>query len=193
MLSAASGGARGADAGAAQPDLPLRHRPAAVGARGAGCRRAVNNTIAWIRNDGIRAERDRPATLGGRIANNILTGIDSCALFYSGAPSATADYNLYHGNALNQCGSAAAGANDRSGPPRFVGAYDFRLQEASAARDLGNNSDQPQVPIVLVLVPTPDYDQRAGRVGSTVDIGAHEFSYDGSFVHHTLPTNVSGS
>ncbi len=152
---------------------------------------AVNNTIAWIRNDGIRVERIAPATLGGRIANNILTGIESCALFYTGAPSATADYNLYNANALNQCGSASAGANDRSGPPRFVGAYDFRLQEASAARDLGNNSDQPQVPIVLVLVPTPDYDQRAGRVGSTVDIGAHEFSYDGSFVHHTLPTNVS--
>lgn len=152
---------------------------------------AVNNTIAWIRNDGTRVERIAPATLGGRIANNILTGIESCALFFSGAPSATADYNLYNANALNQCGSATAGANDKSGLPRFVGAYDFRLQDASAARDAGNNSDQPQVPILLVLVPTPDYDQRAGRVGGTVDIGAHEFSYDGSFAHHTDATNVS--
>ena len=162
----------------------------AQGALDAGVR---NNTIAWIRNDGIRVERVAPATLGGRIANNILTGIDSCALFYSGAPSATADYNLYQGNALNQCGSAAAGANDRSGNPRFVGAYDFRLQETSPARDVGSNNDQPQVPILLVLVPTPDYDQRAGRVGGTVDIGAHEFSYDGSFAHDTLPINVSGN
>lgn len=154
---------------------------------------AVNNTIAWNRNDGIRAERVAPAPLGGRIANNILTGIESCALFFSGAPGATADYNLYHANALNHCGSAAAGANDRSGNPRFVGAYDFRLQESSPAINVGSNSDQPQVPIVLVLVPTPDYDQRAGRVGGTVDIGAHEFSYDGSFAHDTSPVNVSGN
>lgn len=152
----------------------------------------VNNTIAWIRNDGIRVERSGAATLSGRVANNILTGIESCALFYSGAPTATADYNLYNANALNQCGSAVAGANDRSGPPRFVGAYDFRLQDGSAARDVGSNADQPQVPIVLVLVPIPDYDQRAGRVGATVDIGAHEFSYDASFVHHTTASNVSG-
>ncbi len=152
-----------------------------------------NNSIAWNRNDGIRAERVGAATLIGRIANNILTGIDSCALAYSGAPTATADFNLYHANALNQCGDASAGANDRSGNPRFVGAYDFRLQESSPARDVGSNADQPQVPILVVLVPTPDYDLRAGRVGGTVDIGAHEFSYDGSFAHDTLPTNVSGN
>jgi hypothetical protein len=41
-------------------------------------------------------------------------------------------------------------------------------------------------------VPTPDYDQRAGRVGGTVDIGAHEFSFDGSFAHDTVAANVSG-
>lgn len=153
----------------------------------------VNNTLAWIRSDGVRLERSAGFTLGGRIANNIYTQIGACALNYSGsAPTASADYNLYRNNFSNQCGGATAGANDRNGDPRFVGAFDFRLDLSSAAKDAGNNADQPQVPII-VPVPTPDYDQRAGRVDGIVDIGAHEFSFDTSFVHLSTPSNTSGN
>lgn len=152
---------------------------------------ALNNTLAYSTH-GILLEQTTGAALTGRVANNILAFHSGCALDgTSSAPVATADYNLYYGNGSNQCGGLSAGANDRLGDPRFVGSYDFRLRQESAAVGFANPNDQPSV-VIVVPVPLPDYDTRSGRVG-TPDMGAHEFSYDTSFAHDSTAGNVSGN
>lgn len=152
----------------------------------------ANNTI--VRNEnGVVLTRQGSAALTGRIANNILAFNRACGLDYQATvPTATADYNLYHGNLANRCSGAPTGANDRSGDPRFVGTYDFRLTLASPAVDQGNNLDQPLTSLTIPI-PLPDYDHRSGRTFGTVDIGAHEFSADASFVHHSTAANTSGN
>lgn len=152
----------------------------------------LNNTIARNQN-GLVLTRQAGAALGGRIANNILAFHAACGLDYqaSGA-TASADFNLYHGNLVDRCGGAPAGASNRSGDPRFVGAFDFRLTLSSPAVDQGSNADQPAV-VIVVPIPLPDYDHRNGRTFGTADIGAHEFSADASFVHHSTAGNTTGN
>lgn len=151
-----------------------------------------NNTLA--RSDtGVRVQRQPGSLLGGRLANNIFAHHRSCAIdFASSTPGIGNDYNLFFSNLVNHCQGAAPGANDRSGDPRFLGAYDFRTLVSSAAVNQGNNGDQPMLPLI-VPIPLPDYDHRNGRVGASVDIGAHEFSFDQSFIHTSTAANVSGN
>jgi hypothetical protein len=150
--------------------------------------RIVNNTIVNSGSRAISIERAAPSH-SARIANNLISGA-ACAIDYvSSAPTATADYNFFHNTTAVACGGASGGANDRTGTPQFVGGIDFRTRSGSPNRDAGNNADQPIVPII-VPVPTPDFDGRAGRIGGTVDMGAFEFSFDTSLEHLSRADNT---
>lgn len=159
--------------------------------------RVLNNTFA--RNGGVAMDLRRTSNGGnpapahsGRVANNLISGA-SCGLGFNGnAVTATANYNFYHDVAANTCSGASAGANDRTGTPLFVGGANYRIRQGSPTIDVGNNADQPAV-VIIVPVPTPDFDGRSGRVGSTVDIGAFEFSFDTSFVHSSTAGNTTAN
>lgn len=148
--------------------------------------RVLNNTFAHNTLTAIDLRRTgaTPPTHIGRVANNLIAGA-ACGLgFNNTAVAVTADYNFYQ--ALSPiCNGATPGANDRAGTPQFVAAYNFRTRASSPNVDVGNNADQPSF-----IGPSPDFDNRNGRVNGTVDIGAHEFSIDVSFSHLSTAANT---
>lgn len=148
----------------------------------------LNNTLAQLSEDGIAINRDPSLSLSGRVANNIVDLARACGLlFFSGAGGLTADYNMYTRTPTGVCGGTL-GANDILPlNPGFVGSQDFRLTVSSPARNSGNNADQP-----AVLVPLPDFDRRAGRVG-VVDRGAFEFDFELSHEHRVTASNQSAN
>ncbi len=151
----------------------------------------LNNTVARTNLAGIDLDRNGSNALTGRVANNIVHQADGCGLRFSDGISATHNFNLYSQNSTPYC-NATAGANDVAATARFRGRFDFQAENAGAPQvNAGSNSDQPAV-VIIVPVPLPDIDGRAGRVG-TVDIGAHERSFDQSFEHYSLATNLSGN
>jgi len=152
----------------------------------------INNTLVSSTLSAVDIRREMPAH-SARIANNLINQA-LCGVGYNNStPAASADFNFFHAVGSTACGGATAGPNDRSGVPLFRGGNDFRTREASPNHNVGSNADQPAVPIIIVAVPTPDFDGRAGRVGGTVDMGAFEFSYDTSFEHITRADNTTGS
>ncbi len=157
--------------------------------------RILNNTIVNSALYAIELSRRSGGgpllPLTGRIANNLISRT-VCGLSYrdEGA-TATADYNFYHALGSNTCAGAPTGANDRTGTPRFVGGFDFRTLPGSPNHNVGNNADQPVVPIIFVTVPATDFDNRNGRVNGTVDIGAFEFSGERSQAHTSAPGNIT--
>lgn len=155
--------------------------------------RLINNTVAQVNFHGLVMQRTTGFVLNGRVANNIVDSAGNCGLFLSntGGPAVTANFNLYSRNADNVCGGTL-GANDVVSTALFEGAQDFRLRNFSPGIDVGSNADQPSVPII-VPVPAPDFDSRAGRVGSTVDMGAFEHSFEASFEHVVTSTNLTGN
>jgi len=155
--------------------------------------RVINNTLVRSTLTAVDIRRDGTTTHSARIANNLISEAQ-CGLGYANSsPTASADFNFFHAVGSTACFGATAGPNDRSGVPLFRGGNDFRTREASPNHNVGSNADQPAVPIIIVAVPTPDFDGRAGRVGGTVDMGAFEFSYDTSFEHITRADNTTGS
>jgi hypothetical protein len=156
--------------------------------------RVINNTIARSTLTAIDLRRSvpvggSPPAHTGRVANNLVTRAQCGLGFNSSATTVTADYNFFHATGENTCLGASAGANDRTGTPQFVGGYDFRTRASSPNVDVGNNADQPSIPII-VAVPTPDFDSRNGRVNDRVDIGAYEFSVDASYEHASTAANT---
>jgi hypothetical protein len=153
----------------------------------------VNNTIARTNLSAISLGREGALTMTGRVANNIVHRAASCGLeFRNTGIAVTHDFNQYSvvGSAA-YCGTTA-GANDRTALAAFRGQFDFRAPNSAASQvNVGSNADQPQIVFVIVPVPLPDIDGRAGRVGANVDIGAHEFSVDQSFEHASLAGNTS--
>jgi len=153
--------------------------------------RVINNTLIGSTFTAVAIRRGAPAH-SARIANNLISRAQ-CGLDYNNsAPTATADFNFFHAVGSNTCGGATGGPNDRTGVPLFVGGNDFRTRSGSPNHNVGSNADQPSVPII-VAIPTPDFDGRAGRVSGTVDMGAFEFGLDTSFEHLTRADNISSN
>jgi hypothetical protein len=169
-------------------------RGVSIRARGASVNASVrNNTISDTGIYGIILEKNALDTLSGRIANNLIDRHGGCGIFASTGIAATHDYNMYSRSTGSRYCGTTAGANDVIDNAGFAGQFDFRAPGPSAPQiNSGSNADQPTVPIV-VPVPLPDIDGRAGRVGGTVDIGAHEFTFDRSFEHFSGSTNLSGN
>ena len=145
----------------------------------------VNNTMVRAREAAIFLQ----SASRGRVANNLISnGRCGISKFSSGAVSlATTDYNFFHALTNNHCDGSAAGINDRVGTPLFTSANDFRVLNAGSPNvNAGNDADQPGAPFLVL----PDFDQRNGRVGGRVDIGAFEYSTDRSFEHFSAATNV---
>lgn len=155
----------------------------------------VNNTIARTNIAAISLGSEGASTMTGRAANNLLHQSANCGLeFRDSGVTVTHDYNQYSATGASAYCSTTAGANDRNLLASFRGQFDFRASSGLATQvDAGNNSDQPQVVIIIVPVALPDIDGRSGRVGGAVDIGAHEFSFDQSFQHGATAGNVSGN
>lgn len=153
--------------------------------------RVINNTLIGSTFTAVAIRRGAPAH-SARIANNLISRAQ-CGLDYNNsAPTATADFNFFHAVGSNTCAGATGGPNDRTGVPLFVGGNDFRTRNGSPNHNVGSNADQPSVPII-VAIPTPDFDGRAGRVSGTVDMGAFEFGLDTSFEHLTRADNISSN
>jgi hypothetical protein len=153
--------------------------------------RVLNNTLVRSTMTAVEIRRNGPVH-NARVANNLISQA-MCGIGYGGsAPTASADYNFFNAVGSNACEGAAAGPNDVSGVPLFVGGNDFRTRFGSPNHNVGSNADQPSVPII-VAIPTPDFDGRAGRVSGTVDMGAFEFSLDTSFEHLTRADNISSN
>jgi hypothetical protein len=151
----------------------------------------VNNSVLNSGLHGISVSASATSPLTGRLANNLVHRAGNCGLLYTtpSAISLTADFNLYSAASTAYC-SAPPGTSDVLADARITGAFNARLLGGSPAINVGNNADQPAVPII-VPVPTPDYDGRAGRTDARVDIGAFEFSFEASFVHASNASNIT--
>jgi hypothetical protein len=157
--------------------------------------RIINNTVAFSTSNAIETTRLPPAAAAPpahtvRIANNVISRATCGISFVGTSTSGSSNFNFFHNMSVsNTCDGASGGANDLSGTPVFRGRYDFRTKGNSPTVDVGSNADQPSVPIIIVAVPTPDFDSRSGRLNSTVDMGAFEFTNDQSFDHYSTPAN----
>ncbi len=154
----------------------------------------LNNTLSGANLSGVALQRDASNTVAGRIANNIVHRATNCGIEFLSAAgiSTTHNFNLYSQSPTPYC-NTVAGANDVNAIARFRGPFDFQARDSGAPQvNAGNNSDQPVI-VIIVPVPLPDIDGRAGRVGGTVDIGAHERSFDQSFEHYSLAANVNSN
>jgi hypothetical protein len=151
----------------------------------------VNNSVLNSSAHGITASASASNPLTGRIANNLVHRAGNCGLLYTTPSdiSATANFNLYSGASEAYC-SVTPGANDVIADARILGAFNARLRSGSPAINVGSNADQPAVPII-VAIPAPDHDGRAGRTDAQVDIGAFEFSFETSFVHTSNTNNIT--
>lgn len=150
----------------------------------------INNTIAY--GDTAISLNKGDGTLGGRVANNIVAFNRVCGLDHgSTSVAASNDYNLYFGRQSDTCNGAAIGSHAAHGNPEFSG-YNFRLAYSSPAIDAGNYSDAVKTLTDDGIVAAPDYDLGAGTAFSTIDIGAHEATFDQSFDHTSQTTNTAG-
>lgn len=151
----------------------------------------LNNTFSVSNIAGLTLDSDAGNSISGRVANNIVDRPGNCGLeiMAGSSVSLTHNFNLYSQSSSPYCGTAA-GANDRNETALFRGQFDFRARSGSAPQvNAGSNSDQPQT-FLIVPIPLPDIDGRSGRVGGTVDIGAHERSFDQSFEQISAAGNV---
>ena len=97
--------------------------------------------------------------------NNIFYSLRGTPYIYAKGSGYRSDYDLYYGN-----GSAPAWAkNAINSDPLFfnVASYDFRLQDASPAKDVGTTD----VSVIVIR----DYDGVARPQNSVYDIGTYEY------------------
>jgi hypothetical protein len=129
----------------------------------------VNNTAAAGDNGILITGRDDlGASWSGIVANNIVSDMSTFGIVI-GQPTLTAgfvdnDHNLTFNVVSN---NFTPGAGTLSADPAFAGGGDYRLTDASPARNAGNNA---RVPPDL----TTDLDGNARIYGGLVDMGAYE-------------------
>jgi parallel beta-helix repeat protein len=141
----------------------------------------TNNTFTDNTLYGIVHEYSSPA-----VTNNIVMG-NGVGIAAAWAVAPVVDYNDVYGNDSDYVG-CAAGANDISGNPKFMGSGNFHLASTSPCIDVGDDS--------AAGLPSIDFegDPRVqdgdGDTTATVDMGADEYSPGGSHPHVFLSSSV---
>lgn len=145
----------------------------------------INNTIA-DGGVGIHVAELGTGTIGGRIANNLLTKQSVRGFRFLGTTVAN-DHNLLHDITANELGPGGAlGAGTVTGDPLIDSMGYPRPSGASPAFNVGDNAALPAFTLF-------DADGERRIQDHIVDIGAIEFSFDGAIVHDATVANSGGN